>query len=60
MKRYEFVMDVGYPVFDYKDCRNGQEALEKGKDLLAHTNASSITVYDGNKQIGDFDCTDEL
>ena len=52
-------MDVGYPVYDYKECQTDQEALEYGKDMLLHSNANSVTVYDGNlNMIGDFDCMD--
>ena len=59
MQRYTFVMDVGYPVYDYKECQTDQEALEYGKDMLLHSNANSVTVYDGNlNMIGDFDCMD--
>ena len=60
MKRYTFVMDVGYPVYEAKEFATEREALAYGRDRLAHTNASSVTVYDGNKQIADFDCADEL
>ena len=54
-----FVMDVGYPVYDYKECQTNQEALEYGKDRLRHSNANSVTVYDSKLNIiGDFDCMD--
>lgn len=52
-------MDVGYPVYENKVCQTNQEALEYGKDLLRHTNANSVTIYDSRLNVvGDFDCMD--
>ena len=52
-KRYTFALDVGYPVYETKEFATDQEALEYGKN-------TSVAVYEGHKQIGDFDCADEL
>lgn len=59
-KRYTFALDVGYPVYETKEFATDQEALKYGKQKLHSTNATSVTVYEGHKQIGDFDCADEL
>lgn len=61
-KRYTFVLDVGYPAHETKEFASDQEAMEYGKRLFDHTNASSVTVYeyDNMKQIGDFDCAEEF
>ena len=56
--KYTFVLDSGYPVFEYKAFATDQEALAYGKSRLRSTTATSVTVYAGHKQIGEFDIAD--
>ena len=58
--RYTFTLDVGYPVYETKEFPTDQEALKYGKKKLNSTNATSVAVHKGHKQIGDFDIADEL